>query len=200
MSGKLFPIVVLVVAGFGLSACGTIDRASRAEPIDLPMSRSQATAWTVTDVQVNVSRELRVSEANSYYPIADIVWRGDPRGNRYEQVATLMDEGLSAGVAQLRGGRPVILRIDVKRFHSVTEKVRYTVGGTHSIKFDMVVVDAQTGVPLTERRRIKADINALGGQEAIEAESRGITQKTRIRAHLADLIRRELAAGMSARV
>lgn len=32
------------------------------------------------------SSDLSVSESNSYYPNADVVWRGDPIGDRIQQI------------------------------------------------------------------------------------------------------------------
>ena len=39
--------------------------------------RVVAPLYTIADVRVSVPRSLRVSEANVFYPMADIVWRGD---------------------------------------------------------------------------------------------------------------------------
>jgi len=83
--------------------------------------------------------------------------------------------------------------IVVERFHSLTEKARYTVGGVHSIRFRMIVRDATTGKALSEPRVVRADLDAFGGQQALNAQARGLTQKVRITNHLAEVIRQELS-------
>lgn len=90
------------------------------------------------------------------------------------------------------GKAPVVLEIEVTRFHALTEKARYTVGGVHALQFHMMLRDARTGEIYGEPKFIKADFKALGGNAAIRAEREGITQKVRITRHLANVIRTEL--------
>ncbi len=194
---------------FGLSACASVDSvdsnkyldtASRAAPVATelgattgqPASSTALPTFKVVAVNVSVPETLRVSEANRYYPGGDIVWREDPIGNRHEQVRAIVAAGISQGTAEFQGAREVTLDIVVTRFHALTEKARYTVGGVHAIQFDLVLRDAATGALLNEPRRIKADFDALGGQAAIAAEARGVTQKRRITNHLAFVIQQEL--------
>lgn len=148
---------------------------------------------TVEDVIVHVPRSLKVSERNSYYPRGDIVWRGDPLGDRHAQVQAIFESALKRGVQSLHGPVKVDLEVTVKRFHALTEKARYTVGGVHSITFDLAVRDAETGKILVPPRTIRADLEGFGGQQAILAEARGETQKVRITNHLAEVIRQELS-------
>lgn len=101
---------------------------------------------------------------------------------------------MQQGAQTIRGDYPVILDITVSRFHALTEKARYTVGGVHSIAFTMQLRDAATGAPLGEPHPVKADLKAFGGHRAIEAEARGETQKVRISAHLADVLHQEMAS------
>ncbi|MDW4497689.1 DUF6778 family protein [Sulfitobacter sp. D35] len=147
---------------------------------------------TVQEVTVAVPRSLTVSEESTYYPAADIVWRGEPRGDRYAQVTAIFAEAGRRAVRPLSGTRKVAADIEVTRFHSVTEVARYTVGGVHSITFEMLMRDASTGAPLGPRRVIKADLRAFGGQKAVDADAAGQTQKVRIIAHLETVIRSEL--------
>ena len=72
---------VLAMLGllFGLAACvsgGTGGKSASAQPLKL------AAQYDVAEVKIVVPQTLRVSEANSYRPNADIVWRGDPPGDR----------------------------------------------------------------------------------------------------------------------
>jgi hypothetical protein len=146
----------------------------------------------VARVNVSVPTSLKVSEANRYYPKGDIVWREDPIGNRHAQVSKIVHDAMTAGTSTFSGPVPVILDIEVVRFHALSEKARYTVGGDHNIIFKMVLRDAQTGELLSEPRQINTNLDAFGGQQAISAEARGLTQKVRISGHLAEVIRQEM--------
>lgn len=146
----------------------------------------------ISKINVRVPTSLKVSEANRYYPGGDIVWREDPIGNRHEQVAKIMHSALTAGTATFQGPVPVILDVQVERFHALSEKARYTVGGVHHIVFSMVLRDGTTGAFLSEPRRVVTDLDAFGGQQAITAEARGLTQKVRISGHIAEVIRQQM--------
>lgn len=153
----------------------------------------QASALRVGRVDVIVPRDLSVSEANLYYPRADIVWRGDLPGDRHAQVQTIFEEAARRGVTGLDGPTEVALEIKVRRFHSVSEKARYSVGGVHNIVFDLTLRRAATGAPLAAPREVVISLPALGGNKAIEADRAGQTQKVRISEHLQAVIRQELA-------
>ncbi len=146
----------------------------------------------LVDYAITVPEELTISEANLYYPIADIVWRGEPYGDRKEQIGQIFQESLKRARAQAVDGRPVKAEITINRFHSVTEKTRYTVGGVHSISFFVTLRDARTGEVLVDMRKVKADLNALGGQRARRADMQGLTMKARIETHLARVLAVEL--------
>ncbi len=177
----------------GLSACATTDVPSRLAPVETAtILKTQSADWNVQDVRVNVSRDLKVSEANVYYPIADIVWRGDEFGDRYAQVGEIVRRGISAGVYHMAGPRDVIIEIDVKRFHAVTEKAQISIGGIHDINFMLTVRDAATGQALTGPKLIKTNLKALSGYPALIADREGRGQKYRIMGHLQQLIRDEL--------
>lgn len=146
----------------------------------------------INSVTVVVPRSLKVSERNSYLPRGDIVWREDPIGDRHAQVQKIVQDAMVRGVSPLNGPVKADLEIVVKRFHALTEKARYTTGGIHAITFDLVLKDPVTGQQLTQPREVRADLEAFGGQQAINAEARGQTQKVRITGHLAEVIRQEL--------
>lgn len=148
----------------------------------------------VNTIAVRVPRTLEVSEANSYLPRADIVWRGDPIGDRYAQIQTIFQDAMMKGVQDLNGPFAVNLEIEVTRFHALTEKARYTTGGVHNIDFNLAIVDAETGELVVPVREVKADLDAFGGRQAVLADSRGDTQKVRISNHLAEVIRQELTS------
>lgn len=148
---------------------------------------------SVNSVLVRVPRTLEVSEANRYLPKGDIVWREDPIGDRHAQVQAIVQDAMNKGVSSLNGPVKVNLDIQVTRFHALTEKARYTTGGVHSISFYLAVRDPRTGEMLMPVRMVRADLDAFGGQQAINAEARGQTQKVRITDHLAEVIRQELS-------
>lgn len=206
------------LAALAVTACGPLDAVTRSGPFEttMPMVTEStaadvtplddvvtravpdfdtipaATSYNVVDVRVEVPRSLRVSEANLIYPIADIVWREDPLGDRYEQVETILANAVAQGAEAFNTGQDVILLLEVSRFHSLTQRARYSFGGDHSIKFDFTVLDAATGFALTEPKRIDASFDAYGGEVAIEAEANGLTQKVRITQHVAGVIAQEL--------
>lgn len=148
----------------------------------------QKANFNVQTVNVTVPAHLQVSEANRYYPPGDIVWRGDPPGDRHMQVKSIFETAATRGTADLRSGQSVIVDIEVERFHGLTEKTRYTVGGVHSIRFNMALRDAETGHALGAPQTIKADLKGYGGKRAIEADRQGLTQKVRVTNHLSAVI------------
>ncbi|EBA03571.1 lipoprotein, putative [Rhodobacterales bacterium HTCC2150] len=192
-----FRLITAAVVFGALSACSSSDlvtRNSAADPIALQLP---TTSWSVADVNVTVPRNLLTTEADMYYPRADLVWHGDPVGDRYVQVEELMDRGLTAGVANLNGTRPVNFEVTVRRFHGVTPKAANTVGGVHDMVFDLAVVDAGTGVILAPAQTYQVDVKAYGGNRALKAARAGFTQKYRIMAGLQDWAQTEFGVSKS---
>ncbi|SEK30692.1 DUF6778 family protein [Roseovarius nanhaiticus] len=177
----------------GVSACASApsQTVTRAAIVDTAQP-APTMALDIQSVRVSVPETLQVSEANSYYPGGDIVWRGEPMGDRHAQVKAIFDEAMARGTAEMSSGIPAVLDIQVTRFHALTQKARYSVGGVHDMTFIATLRDPATGAPLTPPRRIKADLKGYGGNAAIAAEQRGETQKVRITDHLAKVIRQEL--------
>ncbi len=206
----MFGIKKLCVLGLALtlSACVSSEPASRSLSGDaltlasrgtgsIPETgavRVMAAQYDVADVEVTVPRALRVSEANTFYPMADIVWRGDALGDRYAQVASIFTDAAQRATGGMNTGRAVAVQIELVRFHGVTEKTRYTVGGTHNMVFDLTVRDAASGAVLDGPRRVVADAKAAGGQAAIAEEQAGRTQRVVVTEKLAEVLRRELSA------
>lgn len=194
---KLFNITTGIALIMGLTACGSAGTVARYAPLTTDVVTSETVSiprdYNVVDIRVNVPETLEVSEANRYLPVADIVWRGDPYGNRYEQIEAIFETGMTRGAAQLTGSRDVIVDIEVIKFHSLTEKTRYSFGGVHNIKFSMTVRDAETGVVIEEPHIVSANLDGFGGKQAIEADRIGQTQKVRITDHLSRVIVQELS-------
>ena len=150
-----------------------------------------AQSWRVQDVRVNVPESLSVSEANLYFPGTDIVWREDRFGDRRAQVASIVDLAVSQAAIGMAGNNPVYLDIELKRFHALTQKARASIGGTHSIQFDVIVRDVE-GNPLIRKFPVEIKLKAYGGSKAIAAEMRGETQKVRITREIARVMRKRL--------
>ena len=194
-----------IAAALFLSACVASEPASRSVSQDALTLASRGTGsipggakviaplYTVTDVRVAVPQDLRVSEANVFYPVADIVWRGDPMGNRHQQVAAIFREAAAQATASMRGPRAAVVEIELVRFHGVTEKTRYTVGGTHNMEFNLTVRDAATGAIIDGPRFVEADAKAAGGRAALAEEQAGRTQKVVVTEKLVQTLRRELS-------
>jgi hypothetical protein len=202
---KPFKLFVVLAIGTLMSACATSDTATRnamynpdAPKMMLragPEAAPQPVAFPNLQIEkftVAVPEQLKVSEANRYYPHGDIVWRGDPVGDRHAQVKAIFEAALMQSAGSVQGGIPTLVEIEVLRFHALTEKARYTTGGVHSITFMLSLRDTRTGLLLAPPHEVRADLDGFGGQEAIDADRRGQTQKVRITGHLANVVRQEL--------
>lgn len=185
---------LILAAALGLSACGVPFDVSRNAPFDniAPVIEAPTQDWSIAGYEITVPRTLQVSEANSIKPAADIVWREDPLGDRYAQVEAILDEAL-AGVMIPREGAatPVVVSIELMRFHALTERARYTIGGEHEIEFIVTVRHAETGAILSGPRPVDLTFRAHGGRAAIEAEAAGVTQRSRIMSRIQDWARTE---------
>lgn len=204
---KMTSISALVLA-LGLSACAQTTSMSTQNQVSSDVSQASRlpqapgshgpmmlqAEYDVQAVNVSVPHTLKVSEANTFHPSADIVWRGDLPGDRYAQVKAIFDEAAARSTATMHTGAPVVVDLEVVRFHCLTEKTRYTVGGTHSLHFMMTVRDAATGAILQGPRLIVADVKGAGGNRAVAEERAGRTQKVVVTERLVEVIRRELSA------
>ncbi|SMX34464.1 DUF6778 family protein [Actibacterium lipolyticum] len=181
---RKFRLGVVLIAAMSLSACEEFVSAASGsltgeahEGLPLPLMEEPV---NVTRSAVVVPERLEVNHANTYFPNADIVWREDPFGDRRAQVKAIIENALAQGVATHKSGRRVAVEIQIERFHSLTEKTRYSVGGTHDIHFFITVRDARTGDVIAGPQFVTSELEAFGGDRALEAMSRGQTQKVRI--------------------
>lgn len=162
-----------------------------------PLSADVSRAWRLAEVRVDVPRTLVVSEAKSLLPNADIVWREDPLGDRYDQVDRIMTDAVTRGAQGLRGGRPVIIDVTVTRFHALTFEAeqRGQNWGVHNVDFTARVLDARTGEVLVPATAIRAELPALSGTQMREARRKGVTQKSMISNHVAKTVAGWLGIG-----
>ncbi len=194
---KIFKAVAFGALIATLTACSAVDIVTRNAPLEVPRIGAQATPQVLRDYTLHAIRfavpaDMTVSEANSYYPIADIVWRGDPMGNRSQQINDIFQTSIRAAGAELNGSIPVTVDVELVRFHSLTERTRFSVGGVYSIKFNLTIRNGLTGEVLEPTRRISGDFAALGGRAAMAADYQGQGQKVRITAHLTSVFFHEL--------
>ncbi len=168
------------------SVAASLMMVMQAACVDLPMfggvtkpsvDVTQLPAMRVVSFDLSVPETLTVSEDNRLDPSEDIVWRGDPFGPRHEQVKAVMETGIAAGIKDLDGDLPVKLDIIVQRFHSQTQKVRYSYGGKYEIEYDLTVENANSGEVVVPTYRVFAEIDAPGGVEALAADQAGRTEK-----------------------
>ena len=183
-----------------LGACNSVTTTRNAPletmPVDITdvagVKSSQNVTWHVQEVRVNVPDSLTVSEANLYMPNSDIVWREDPHGNRRLQVKNIIDLAVSQAAIGMHGNEPVYLDVELKRFHALSQKARATIGGQHTVTFEVKVLDVATNIELIAPFPVEIKLKAFGGQKAIDAEIRGETQKVRISREITSVMRKYL--------
>jgi len=181
-----FP-AVLVIAG-----CAGTFSSDYAEGIAPETSRD----WRVMDVRAIAYDSRSVSEDNILLPFADIVWHGEPPGDRRAQVAAIVAEGVREAAAPLDGARPVEIHIAVDRFHGVTPAaINRSPGAVHDITFRAAVVDRATREVLIEPARIDAALVAYTQRVAVISRMNGETERQRIVDHVADVVAGWLGTG-----
>ncbi len=193
---KSIILCLALVLNIGLAGCAILDLPQR----DTPFRANSVEAFgqaTIRDYAVHsmtfiAPTNLKVSESNGYYPMGDIVWRGDPVGNRIEQVANIFETAVQRNQSELSGRIPIVVDIELVRFHGVTERTRFSMGGVYNIVFDLTLRHAKTGAVVERRHRVKADLTAPGGYAALLQEQRGETEKVRVTDYLTQIMRGEL--------
>ena len=152
--------------------------------------------WTVRQVISTVPDSLTISNDNTYAPNADIVWHGDPYGDRREQVAAILKEAVTAASTPLRGPRGVAISTQLLHFHGVTPiATNRAPGAVHNIAFRIQVFDARTREPLTGAALIDGDLEANVGATAVTAAVAGETERKRIVEHLTRVVQGWLGIG-----
>ena len=193
---KLFKMITIVALGLGVAGCASIDTVSRNIPLETSTFDIEAQvaprSYAIEAMTFSTIDELFVSEANSYYPQADVVWRGDPIGDRVAQVEAMFQTAATRNKERLEGDTLVVVDIQLVRFHGVTERTRFSIGGVYNIVFNMRVRNAETGEVIEDSRRILADLSAPGGIAALMQEQRGQTEKVRVTDFLTQVFSDEL--------
>lgn len=198
--------ILVTLAALALAGCahgpettrgamsGQIELARPDQTVALTREKVLHEQYDVQGINISVPTSLTTSEANSFHPNVDIVWRGDAPGDRYAQVKAIFETAMARGTETMHKGPAVVVDIEVTKFHAVTQKTRFTVGGIHNMRFWLTVRDAATGAVIQGPRMINADCHAAGGALAIQEDAAGLTQKVVVTNRLAEVIRRELSA------
>lgn len=199
MAGLLgFKGVVVAASALALSAC-VAPRVSQTDFTQgVGQAADQVSSWSLGDVQVEVSSSLTVTQSPSrrYPPTTELVWYGDPPGDRKAQVETLMADAVRAGAADaLVGSQPVTIVLNITEFHAMTPRARATELqlGVHEIRFDISVIDS-SGQVVASETGVRSDLEAFSGASALQAEQLGQGQKIRIQSRVAQVIRAWLVA------
>ena len=130
----------------------------------------------VQKVDVSVPRSLSVSEANTIKPAADIVWHGEALGDRHAQVQRIVQNAAQRAAAPFSKGHPVVVDVQVLRFHALTPKTRQSFGGKHDLFYALTIRDAATGAVLHQSEKVNATVRAAGGAKAKAEEAMGRSQ------------------------
>ncbi len=195
VAGLFAPSVAFAEPELGQAnkAVGSKWRTYYAQGIDKAVSRK----WRLNKVHMNVPQSLTISEKNRYAPKADIVWRGEPLGDRRKQVAAIMTTAVKSSARGLRGGKRVDFNIEMIEFHALSDKLRKSniKAGVHNISFLIEVVDSRSGKVIVAKQPIQADLIGYTGKQAKELVEAGQTQKVRITNHVAAVIQGWLGQG-----
>lgn len=191
---KSAKIWLALIAVTWLSACsgGMSAVMNFAPDTDPPIDVTRLPSLYVTALNITVPETLSVSEGTGYLPRADIVWRGEKPGDRYSQIQAIFEDALGPGTEKLKGDLPIVVNVQVLRFHALTERTRYSVGGVHSISFNLEILNAETGDIIVPKYPVQAGLRGFGGAEALAAERAGRTQRVRIVEHLSSVITSQL--------
>ncbi len=190
--------LLLSALALPLAGCAT----TYSTAFDQGLSADVTQQWRVVDVQVLVPESLTVSEAPGLVPQADIVWReDDPRGDRRAQVGAILVAAVAEAAKGLHGKHPVILQLQVNRFHALTfeAETQLSDAGVHNIQFTLWALDPRTGAVIAGPTPILADLPALSGQAMKAARARGETQKSQISAHVTATVAAWLGIGPDVR-
>ncbi|MEM7242804.1 MAG: DUF6778 family protein [Pseudomonadota bacterium] len=157
---------------------------------DQPLPQSLTSGWNVTRVEIIIPERLTVSEQNTLAPNADIVWHGDPRGDRKAQIAAILEAAGTLGAQDVNAGQNVHLVLQLEEFHGATpyalRKLRFS--GVYNITFLASVHDGPTSEPIIDPTPIYADLEAFSGARFAQAEAEGNTQKKRVTSHIAAVL------------
>lgn len=185
-------LALLLALPLLLAACGGTWKTDYGEPLDGAVSKS----WRVSQINVTVPDRLTVSNQNTFYPNADIVWHGDPPGDRRAQVQKIVQDAARTATSGLRGGTPVVMNLTLEQFHGVSPiTLAQAPEAVYNMQFTGQIVDARSGAALTAPTYIFADAPALVGEAGVYAAQFGPSQTEQVTDHLVATFRGWLGIG-----
>lgn len=193
----LKPAFLALGLALSLAGCAGSNWETAYEQVD----PAQSANWRLASVDVSAPDTLTTSDVDGYTPDFDIVWHGEPAGDRRAQAAAIIKEGIERGArSALHGRESVRIVATITQFHAITPTVRrmQTVG-VHNIQYTVQVFDAHSGAALTEPQNIKAEFPALVGKAGDEADAKGNTQRVQIVNHVAAVTQHWLGKGADPR-
>ena len=184
------PLLLALAACGGTTSDGRIQAEETAFEQPIKASAGTVESWKLVRVDVTVDPSLRVStNPSAQFPREEIVWYGEPYGDRRAQVDKIVTDAIGIGASGLRGNRPVVLDVDLKLFHAVTPRaVNNRHYAWHDIQFIIKVRDANTGKVLETSVPINADLEAYRQEAAKAAALKGETQKVRISRRISSVV------------
>lgn len=189
---------IALTLSLGLAACAGSNWETAYEQVEPTMAAN----WRLASVEVSAPDTLTTSDRDGYTPDYDVVWHGEPAGDRRAQAAAIIKEGIERGArSALHGRKSVRIVATIGQFHAITPTVRRMQSqvGIHNIQYTVQVFDAHSGAPLTEPQNIKAEFPALVGKAGDEADARGLTQRVQIVNHIAAVTQNWLGKGADPR-
>ena len=173
---------MIFIALLVLSGCGGQWAVEYNQPIDPAISNQ----WRVVSLDVVVPDTLTVSTVDSLAPEADIVWWGEPEGDRRAQVAAIIETGVAQGSRALRGPVPVHFLVVLEQFHATSPRAqRIAPSAVHNISYTVRVFDNRNGQEVTPAVHVDADLEAYVGAQLVAAQAQGGTERNRIIANIA---------------
>lgn len=185
-------VALLAALALPLTACVMNSPPSRGGVGAQDLLPNEGMHLKVQKVMVNVPRSLTVSEANTIKPAADIVWHGDAQGDRHAQVQKITQDAMKTGTSAYRSGFPVVVDVQIIRFHALTPRTRNSIGGQHELEYTLTLRDAASGKVLRQIDKVNATVRGAGGMQARAEEAAGRTEKVVILEALAISIQKEL--------
>jgi hypothetical protein len=188
MFRRVFGLVILLGA---LAACAPGAMVTQGDPRP-DVERD----YRLAGLNFGTLPDLVVSESNTYYPQVDVVWRGDPAGDRIAQIEAMFTEAARRNMDDGRDikntNRRVVMDVTLVRFHGLTRRTQFSTGGVYNIAFDLAIRDAGTGAVIEPARRVVANLDAWGGNTNAKLEEQGITQKMRVTDFLTTVLAQQL--------
>lgn len=189
-------VFAAVLISFGLAGCATDFVTSYNE--SAPDSARHS--WGSPAVVVTMARGVTTTEENSFIPDADIVWHGEPKGDRLAQASAIVKTGVEKGFAGLSGGQPVTVHVTLKKFHSLSPRAFYNGpggSGVHSTGFVMSVHDSRNGALLAGPEAFEIDLPAVlaTNEQRAEGVIPGGFWKQEITDHIGATLRGWLGTG-----